>query len=72
MPREPFFKKVDTQCTRVYYCTMDIRVRDIEPKLHLAFKVTCTANQTTMNDVIVKLIAEYVKREGKAPYNPQK
>ena len=51
---------------------MDIRVRDVDPKLHLAFKLTCTANQITMNDVIVKLITEYVRREKKAPLPAQK
>ena len=47
-------------------------MRDIDPKLHLAFKLICTAKQTTMNEVIMQLIAEYVDREKKAPYEAPK
>ena len=52
-----------------YIALMEIRVREVDPKLHTAFKLTCVANGTSMQEQAKKLIEEYVKREGKAPYN---
>lgn len=58
-----------TRSARACYClSMDIRVRNIDPELRTAFKLTTIANGTTMNEVIIRLIEEYVKREKKAPY----
>lgn len=48
---------------------MDIRTRDVDPELHRCFKMTCLANGETMENVIKQLLAEYVKREGKVPYD---
>lgn len=48
---------------------MEIRVREVDPKLHMAFKLTCVANGTSMQEEAKRLIEEYVKREGKAPYD---
>jgi hypothetical protein len=48
---------------------MDIRIRDVDPELHTAYKLTCITNGTSIQQQTLKLIREYVKREGKAPYN---
>lgn len=51
---------------------MEMRVREVPRDLHLAFKLTCTAKEITMNEAIVTLMAEYVKREGKVQYSGRK
>ena len=39
---------------------MDIRIRDVDPKLHRAFKMITVAQDTSIQQQVIKLIAEYV------------
>jgi hypothetical protein len=47
---------------------MDIRVRDVPTDLHIAFKMTCTARQVRQNEVILRLVEEFIKREKVVEY----
>jgi len=45
----------------VYTYNMDIRIRDVDPKLHRDFKLITVAQDTSIQQQVIRLIAEYVK-----------
>ena len=51
---------------------MDIRIRDVPKELHMAYKLTVTANESSIQEQTLRLIEEYVKRAGKVQYSGQK
>lgn len=48
---------------------MDIRIRDVPKELHIAYKLTVTANQTSIQKQTRKLIHEYVRTHNKVQYS---
>ena len=56
-------------CTTLYNSIMDIRIRDVPRELHMAYKLTVTANETSIQEQTLKLIEEYVKREKRVQYD---
>jgi len=42
---------------------MEIRVRNVPPTLHTEMKVLAARQQTTLNDLVLAILEEYVKKQ---------